>query len=118
MANTNIGDLILSACTAVGGVLVFSFIGWAYTKTGAIDRTVIQSLGAIVYLIMEPAYFLHSVSSTVDVNNFVQFWPLPVFSILNLMMGTALGFLVVKMSKPPEEFRKAAIVSVAVPNVA
>ena len=116
-ASVELVPIIRGAAVAVGGVILFALVGWILAKLKKFDVIVAQSLGKVLYYIFLPSYFAYSISENLTVQELAEYWPLPVFCVLNLSLGMCTGWLMVKVVKPQPNFYRGAIIAVAVPNV-
>lgn len=76
-----------------------------------------QMMSKLIFNVFTPALLFEKLAVAVTWRHLVEWWPLSANMAVAIAGGFALGYLLVKLIRPPPDFRPHTIVSVGVGNV-
>lgn len=112
----SIESIILAVAISMVGTIIFFFVGLILAKSQVFDPSGTKEIGKLIYFVILPAFVLYNMAQHFTLDNLSKFWILPVFYLINLLFGLLMGYLIVYIFKPKEQFKRPAIICIAVSN--
>ncbi|XP_061991406.1 protein PIN-LIKES 2 [Rosa rugosa] len=111
------GD-VMSAIMPLMKLLSLTIIGLvlAYPKTQIIPRATFRLLSKLVFALFLPCLIFTELGESITLENFVQWWFIPVNVLVSTLVGCFLGYLVVIICHPPPELNRFTIIMTAFGN--
>ncbi|KAK6151041.1 hypothetical protein DH2020_015973 [Rehmannia glutinosa] len=102
--------LLKLICLTVIGLIL------AHPKTQLVPKATFKLLNKLIFALFLPCMIFIHLGETITLDNFVQWWFIPVNVILSTAIGCLLGLLVAKICKPPPEYFRFTIIMTAFGN--
>ncbi|XP_041009687.1 protein PIN-LIKES 2-like [Juglans microcarpa x Juglans regia] len=99
----------LLSLTAIGLVL-------AHPKTHIIPRATFKLLSKLVFALFLPCLIFTELGERTTLENFAQWWFIPINVLISTAIGCFLGYLVVIICRPPPQFKRFTIIMTAFGN--
>lgn len=112
------GEDLLSAIIPLMKLLSLTVIGLvlAHPKTQIIPRATFRLLSKLVFALFLPCLIFTELGESITLENFADWWFIPVNVLVSTAIGCVLGFLVVVICRPPPQFRRFTIIMTAFGN--
>ncbi|KAL3640406.1 Protein PIN-LIKES 2 [Castilleja foliolosa] len=106
----SIPPLLKLICLTLIGLIL------AHPKTQLVPKATFKLLSKLVFALFLPCLIFVDLGETITLKNLIRWWFVPVNVILSTAIGAVLGFLVVKLCKPPPEYTRFTIIMTAFGN--
>ncbi|KAK9676367.1 hypothetical protein RND81_11G072600 [Saponaria officinalis] len=103
-------DDILSAIIPLLKLLSLTMIGLMLSRYEMIPRATFKLLSKLVFALFLPCLIFTHLGQSMTLQNFIQWWFIPVNVVLSTVIGCLLGFLVVLICRPPPQFNRFTII--------
>ena len=113
---SEIFDLLLYSSQAVSTIFIIAAIGAFLVRFKVVTTNFLDNLGKIIFRVMLPCLLFSSVAGFLSFEKIQKFWFLPLAFVIYMLIGGSLGYLALKIVKPPKQYRNALIVSNAFAN--
>ncbi|KAH1113252.1 hypothetical protein J1N35_006630 [Gossypium stocksii] len=112
-------DLFVVASMPIMKVLMLTALGsfLALDRIDVMGETARKQLNNVVFFVFNPALVSGSLAKTVTFESIVLLWFMPVNILLTFIIGTAIGWLLVKITKAPQHLRGLILSCCAAGNV-
>ncbi|KAI7750230.1 hypothetical protein M8C21_027766, partial [Ambrosia artemisiifolia] len=112
-------DLFVVALIPVLKTLVITAVGLllAIPRVDILGDAARHHLNNVVYYVFNPALIGGSLADTVTASSIVSLWFMPVNILLTFIIGSGLGWLLVKITRTPEDLHGLVIGSCAAGNL-
>lgn len=112
------GEDILSAIIPLMKLLSLTVIGLvlAHPKTKIIPKATFKLLSKLVFALFLPCLIFTELGESITVENFVDWWFIPINVVISTAIGCLLGYIVVLVCRPPPEFKRFTIIMTAFGN--
>ncbi|XP_059297160.1 protein PIN-LIKES 3-like isoform X2 [Lycium ferocissimum] len=112
-------DLFVVALVPVLKTLIITGVGLflALERVNLLGSTARHHLNNLVFYIFTPALVASSLAETVTSSNIVSLWFMPVNILLTFIIGSALGWILVKITRTPIELHGLVISCCAAGNL-
>ncbi|KAL2904730.1 Protein PIN-LIKES 2 [Bienertia sinuspersici] len=101
---------VLSAIIPLLKLLSLTCIGLVLARFEMIPRATFKLLSKLVFALFLPCLIFTHLGESITLNNFIQWWFIPVNVVLSTLMGCLLGCLVVLICRPPPQFNRFTII--------
>ncbi|CAN7042408.1 unnamed protein product [Brassica oleracea var. botrytis] len=100
-------DLFITSSIPVGKILVITGIGFylALDRVNILNQDARKQLNNIVFYVFSPSLVASSLAETITYESLVKMWFMPLNVVLTFIIGSFLGWLVIKITKPPSHLR-------------
>ncbi|KAG5392804.1 hypothetical protein IGI04_022767 [Brassica rapa subsp. trilocularis] len=100
-------DLFITSSIPVGKILVITGIGFylALDRVNILNQDARKQLNNIVFYVFSPSLVASSLAETITYESLVKMWFMPLNVVLTFIIGSFLGWLVIKVTKPPSHLR-------------
>ncbi|ESW06480.1 hypothetical protein PHAVU_010G051200 [Phaseolus vulgaris] len=100
-------------------VLLITVLGsfLAMKRFDLLSETAISNMNTLVYFVFSPALACSSLASTMTLRGLITLWFMPFCIVLTVVVGTALGWLLVKITKVPYHLKGLVLGCCAVGNL-
>ena len=106
----------LAALLAILQAAVLASAGWYLGRRGIMTKPGAKMISTLSAKVTIPCLlFSHAVAS-IDGQLISQAWPMLILPIVYVGVGCGVGWVVVKLTNPPDDFRRGTIASVAFAN--
>ncbi|THG17527.1 hypothetical protein TEA_011439 [Camellia sinensis var. sinensis] len=107
----NFLNLFVVALMPVLKTLLISAIGLflALDRVNILGAVARHHLNNLVFYVFSPALIVSNLSSTIKATNIVSLWFMPLNILLTFIIGSALGWILVKITKTPKHFHGLVI---------
>ncbi|CAK9152342.1 unnamed protein product [Ilex paraguariensis] len=111
-------EILLSAVLPLLKLLSLTVIGLilAHPKTQIVPRATFKLLSKLVFALFLPCTIFIHLGESITLQNFIDWWFIPVNVILSTAIGCVLGFLVAIICRPPPEFIRFTVIVTAFSN--
>ncbi|KAI4304973.1 hypothetical protein MLD38_040426 [Melastoma candidum] len=109
LLNAIVPLLKLLSLTVIGLIL-------AHPKTQMVPRATFKLLSKLVFALFLPCLIFTELGECMSLQNFVQWWFIPINVLLGTLVGCLLGYLVVLVCRPPPELNRFTITMTAFGN--
>lgn len=111
------GD-VMSAIVPLMKLLSLTIIGLvlSHPKFQMIPRATFKLLSKLVFALFLPCLIFTELGESITLENFVQWWFIPVNVLVSTLIGCLLGYLVVIICRPPAELNRFTIIMTAFGN--
>lgn len=112
------GEDLLTAIIPLMKLLSLTVIGLvlAHPKIEIIPRATFKLLSKLVFALFLPCLIFSELGESITLENFAEWWFIPVNVLVSTAIGCILGYLVVIICRPPPEFRRFTIIMTAFGN--
>ncbi|PKU65571.1 hypothetical protein MA16_Dca024879 [Dendrobium catenatum] len=112
-------DIFVTASVPVLNVLLLTAVGsiYATSRVGILGQDTRKLLNNVVFYIFNPALVASNLSSTFSLESMILLWFMPVNLVLNSLVGSALGWILIQITKAPKRLRAVILASCSVGNV-
>lgn len=112
------GEDLLSAIIPLMKLLALTLIGLvlAYPKTQMIPKATFKLLSKLVFALFLPCLIFTELGESITLENFAQWWFIPVNVLVSTAIGCLLGYLVVIICRPPPQFNRFTVIMTAFGN--
>jgi predicted permease len=112
------GEDLLSAIIPLMKLLSLTVIGLvlALPKTQIIPRATFRLLSKLVFALFLPCLIFTELGESITLENFADWWFIPVNVLVSTAIGCFLGYLVVVICRPPPQFKRFTIIMTAFGN--
>ncbi|KAK4348028.1 hypothetical protein RND71_034367 [Anisodus tanguticus] len=112
-------DLFVVALVPVLKTLIITAVGLflALERVNLLGSTARHHLNNLVFYIFTPALVASSLAGTVTSSNIISLWFMPVNILLTFIIGSALGWILVKITRTPIELHGLVISCCAAGNL-
>lgn len=116
-AKTGFGNVIHSAVPLLK-LITLTLIGLvlAHPKTQLVPKAAFKILSRLVFVLFLPCLIFIHLGETITVENFIDWWFIPVNVLISTAVGCALGLLVAGVCRPPPEFIRLTVIMTAFGN--
>ncbi|XP_006416347.2 protein PIN-LIKES 1 [Eutrema salsugineum] len=96
-------DLFITSSIPVVKILVITAIGFylALDRVNILNQDARKHLNNIVFYVFSPSLVGSSLSETITYESMVKMWFMPINVLLTFIIGSFLGWIVIKITKPP-----------------
>lgn len=101
---TAIVPLLKLLCLIVIGLLL------AYPRMQFIPKATFKLLSKLVFALFLPCLIFTELGKTITLQNFIDWWFIPVNVLVSTCLGCILGFFVVITCRPPRRFNRLTII--------
>ncbi|CAH8389950.1 unnamed protein product [Eruca vesicaria subsp. sativa] len=100
-------DLFITSSIPVGKILLITGIGFylALDRVNILNQDARKQLNNIVFYVFSPSLVASSLAETITYESFVKMWFMPLNVLLTFIIGSFLGWIVIKITKPPPQLR-------------
>lgn len=100
-------DLFISASIPVLKVLLITALGsfLALDKVNVLEAETRKHLNNLVFFVFAPALISSSLAETITYESVIKLWFMPVNIVITFIVGSALGWVVIKMTNVPSHLR-------------
>ncbi|XP_047160032.1 protein PIN-LIKES 3-like [Vigna umbellata] len=100
-------------------VLLLTVLGslLAMNRFNILSESAINNMNTMVYFVFSPALACSSLASTITLRSLIALWFMPFCIVLTVVVGTALGWLLVKITRVPYHLRGLVLGCCAVGNL-
>uniref|UniRef100_A0A7C9EB02 Auxin efflux carrier family protein n=1 Tax=Opuntia streptacantha TaxID=393608 RepID=A0A7C9EB02_OPUST len=100
-------DLFVVASIPVVKVLLISAIGLflAFERVDILGEHARNHLNKILFYVFNPALMAGNLARTVTLESFLSLWFMPVNILITFVIGSILGWILVKVTKPPKHLK-------------
>lgn len=111
------GD-VMSAIVPLMKLLSLTVIGLvlSHPKTQLIPRATFKLLSKLVFALFLPCLIFTELGESITLENFIQWWFIPVNVLVSTLIGCFLGYLVVIICRPPPQLNRFTIIMTAFGN--
>ena len=109
-------EIVLASVRSVLHAGVLAGAGIYMGRKGVMTKDVTKALSTLSMSVTIPALLFTSVLPAVNIPLLYRVWPMFLFPVVYASMGAFLGYLVILICKPPEDFRRGTIAAVAFGN--
>lgn len=103
-------DDVLSAMVPLLKLLSLTMIGLVLSRFQMIPRATFKLLSKLVFALFLPCLIFTHLGESITLENFIQWWFIPVNVVVSTVIGCFLGYLVVLICRPPPEFNRFTII--------
>ncbi|KNA08451.1 hypothetical protein SOVF_162550 [Spinacia oleracea] len=101
---------VLSAIVPLLKLLSLTMIGLVLSRFEMIPRATFKLLSKLVFALFLPCLIFTHLGESITLENFIQWWFIPVNVVVSTLIGCFLGYLVVLVCRPPPEFNRFTII--------
>ncbi|CAN1322609.1 Protein PIN-LIKES 1 [Linum perenne] len=100
-------DLFVTSSISVLKVLLVTALGTflALDHVDVLGPDARKHVNNVVFYVFNPALMVASLSKTIDYEQLVKLWFMPVNILLTFVVGSGLGWMVIQLTKPPRQLR-------------
>jgi len=100
-------DAVSASVSAVSKLVCCVALGFVATKNKKMDQTAVSSMSKLIYNIFQPALLLVNVAQTLAMaeGGLGPLLPLPIFAIIQILIGSTIGSVLCSALKLPRESR-------------
>ncbi|KAL3009871.1 hypothetical protein AAZX31_07G107400 [Glycine max] len=100
-------------------VLLITVLGTflAINRLDILTETARKNMNTMVYFVFSPALACSSLAKTITLRSMITLWFMPLSILLTIIIGTALGWLLVKIARVPRHLRGLVLGCCAVGNL-
>lgn len=112
-------DLLLVACMPVVKILLISGLGavLASQYVNVFTEDARRHLNKITFIVFIPALMFASLAKSVTFEDLISWWYMPFNIFLTFFFGATLGWIIVKLTKPPEHLKGIIIANCCAGNL-
>ncbi|CAN1163056.1 Protein PIN-LIKES 3 [Linum perenne] len=112
-------DLFVASSISVLKVLLVTALGTflALDTIDVLGPDARKHVNNVVFYVLNPALMVATLSKTIDLEQLVKLWFMPVNILITFMVGSALGWMVIQLTKPPQQLRGLIIACCAAGNL-
>ncbi|CAI9110415.1 OLC1v1010426C1 [Oldenlandia corymbosa var. corymbosa] len=89
----------------------------ALERVNLLDRAARRNLNNLVFYVFSPAFVGSSLAETITMSSLIDLWFMPVNILLNMMIGSTLGWILYKITRAPRHLRGLLICCCATGNL-
>nr|GMC95005.1 protein PIN-LIKES 2-like [Ipomoea batatas] len=114
----NDGAYLLDAILPLLKLICLTVIGLilAHPKTKLVPKATFRLLSKLVFALFLPCTIFINLGETITLQNFTNWWFIPVNVILSTAIGCLLGYLVAKICKTPPEYLRFTVIATGFGN--
>ncbi|XP_020271053.1 protein PIN-LIKES 3-like isoform X1 [Asparagus officinalis] len=111
--------LFLTASMPVLNVLLLTAVGSisATSRVNILNQEARKHLNNVVYYVFNPSLVSSNLSQTITLESMVLLWFMPVSLVLNFVIGSALGWIVIQVTSSPPHLRGVILASCSAGNI-
>ncbi|EOA37661.1 hypothetical protein CARUB_v10012230mg [Capsella rubella] len=100
-------DLFITSSIPVAKILMITGIGFylAMDRVNILNQDARKQLNNIVFYVFSPSLVASSLAATITYESMVKMWFMPINVLLTFIIGSFLGWVVIKITKPPPHLR-------------
>ncbi|XP_021759392.1 protein PIN-LIKES 3-like [Chenopodium quinoa] len=100
-------DLLVVALIPVAKVLLVSIVGlfMALERIDLLGENARHHLNKIVFYVFSPSLIAANLAKTVTFQSFLTLWFMPINILITFLIGAILGWMLVKVTKPPKHLK-------------
>ncbi|KAF6174202.1 hypothetical protein GIB67_033734 [Kingdonia uniflora] len=100
-------DLLFTASIPVMEVLFVTALGAfiATERIGILSKEAIEYMNQVVFYVLNPALVGSKLADTITAARLVKMWFMPINILLTFFIGSALGWILIKLTRPPKHLR-------------
>uniref|UniRef100_A0A0D6R174 Auxin efflux carrier component n=1 Tax=Araucaria cunninghamii TaxID=56994 RepID=A0A0D6R174_ARACU len=112
-------DLLTVASMPVVRVLLISFLGALLSTQymNVLPADARKHLNKVVFIVFTPALMFASLAQSVTFEDLISWWYMPVNIFLTFLFGASLGWIIVKITKPPEHLNGIIVANCCAGNL-
>ncbi|GAB2282921.1 hypothetical protein Dimus_017457 [Dionaea muscipula] len=112
-------DLFLVASQPVLKVLMITLIGsfLAFDHVDVLGENARKHLNNVVFFVFNPALVSSNLAQTITFDNFVKLWFMPFNMLMTFVVGSAAGWILVKVTKAPQHLKGLILGACAAGNM-
>ncbi|XP_020591416.1 protein PIN-LIKES 3-like [Phalaenopsis equestris] len=112
-------DIFVTASMPVMNVLLLTAVGsiYATNRVGILCQDTRKHLNNVVFYIFNPALVASNLSQTFSLDSMILLWFMPINLVLNSLVGSALGWILIQITKAPKRLRAVILASCSAGNV-
>jgi len=97
-------DLLIVASMPVVKILLISGLGavLATRYAGVLTEDSLKHVNKVIFVVFTPALMFASLAQSVTFEDLISWWSMPFNVFLTFLFGAILGWIIVKITKPPE----------------
>ncbi|TKY68935.1 transporter C5D6.04 [Spatholobus suberectus] len=89
----------------------------AINRFDILSETVRKNMNTMVYFVFSPALVCSSLAKTITLRSMIKLWFMPLSILLTVIIGTTLGWLLIKITRVPHRLRGLVLGCCAVGNL-
>ncbi|GAB2296984.1 Protein PIN-LIKES 2 [Dionaea muscipula] len=101
---------LLSAIVPLMELLTLTMISLMLAYFELIPRSTFKLLSKLVFALFLPCLIFVHLGQSITIENFIQWWFIPVNVLISTLIGSLLGYLVVITCRPPPQFTRFTII--------
>ncbi|CAA6661612.1 unnamed protein product [Spirodela intermedia] len=100
-------ELFITASVPVLNVLILTAVGLflALDRINILNEDARKHLNNIVYFVFSPALVFTNISRTITSESMAQLWFMPINILLTFIIGSALGWIIIQITKTPPNLK-------------
>ncbi|GIL92671.1 hypothetical protein Vretifemale_20182 [Volvox reticuliferus] len=110
-------QLFVASSIPVVKILLICTIGAFCARKGLLTPEGRRVLGALSFQVFNPALIFVKLASTLTPSRLLHWWPLVLNTAISTAVGMGLGYLGVRLVRPPKQLRSHTVVSIALGNL-
>ncbi|CAA7020074.1 unnamed protein product [Microthlaspi erraticum] len=116
---TKLLDLFITSSIPVAKILVITGVGFylALDRVNILGPDARKHLNNIIFYVFSPSLVASSLAGTITYESMVKMWFMPINVLLTFIIGSFLGWIVIKITKPPLHLRGIVVGCCAAGNL-
>eukprot|EP00252_Welwitschia_mirabilis_P027631 TRINITY_DN952_c0_g1_i2.p1 TRINITY_DN952_c0_g1~~TRINITY_DN952_c0_g1_i2.p1 ORF type:complete len:326 (-),score=60.94 TRINITY_DN952_c0_g1_i2:1441-2418(-) len=112
-------NLLYVASMPIVKILLISGLGMVLSThhVNVMTDQCLKHLNKIVYIVFTPALLFSSLAESVTLKDLISWWSMPINALFTYIIGTVLGWTVVKLTKPPKELKGIVLANCCAGNM-
>lgn len=112
-------DLLNVASMPVVKILLISGLGAVLStqSAGVLTEDSLKHINKVIFVVFTPALMFASLAQSVTYEDLISWWSMPVNIFLTYLFGAILGWMVVKITKPPEYLKGIVVANCCAGNM-
>ncbi|KAG2501635.1 hypothetical protein HYH03_000140 [Edaphochlamys debaryana] len=117
MAGPLVLQLFVASAIPVLKIVLLCGVGAFCARKGLLTPEGRRVLGALSFLVFNPSLIFVKLGSTLTPERLLHWWPLMLNTGISTAVGLGLGYLGVRLVRPPHSLKAATVVSIALGNL-
>jgi len=112
-------DLLIVASMPVVKILLISGLGAVLSTqyVGVLTEDSLKHMNKVIFVVFTPALMFASLAQSVTFEDLISWWSMPFNVFLTYLFGAILGWMVVKLTKPPEYLKGIVVANCCAGNM-